>query len=391
MIQDGSGKGNNIDVHEGGGLDDGVTNCGATSNASTRYHIPTSSSLQILSQMMTIEVWIKLDTLPSTGNDVVILGSDSQFALFYRQGHGFCFNYYPYSKELCHDVTPTTGAWNHLAVTRDGNGVTIFYNGNVGGTLVDTWSSGQTNTNGIYVMGTDPARRVTGTIDNLRFWSVTRSQTQICTDAGLSCTYEAPSQAPSIAPSMAPSDSPTSTPIYTIQATAPTNSGTSVYAMESIPMTHNNINDWWTNTGGTDGKAGGLAASNGGKITFTILYKSSQLYLALVINGQNGNTGEVKCYFTGITESEVALKEQENYDYVTTNTNNEVEAFFKLVVANGIDTLVLGPFDPNTSKTISVKFDPAPDPAPYATVKLEGNSGSTTFNYMANQPYSFEI
>jgi len=179
---DESGNSNTVHIVNGDETD-GISYCAALQGVGAQYEIYDDVSLDIASEV-TVEAWVRLDSLPTSGR-VGIFDNQSQYGLFYHAASGFTFH--GCGGVYKDDVIP--GEWFHIAATLDGTTMVIYFNG-IPEQRSCSFSGGDTsNPDPIAILANSPGfnQRADGAIDNLRVWSVARSQLQICAGANLPC------------------------------------------------------------------------------------------------------------------------------------------------------------------------------------------------------------
>lgn len=131
----------------------------------------------------TIELWVKLSST-STGAIVARQGSSGD-GVRIRTSAGnvqVAFTRPGGSAMVTSDPNMLTNAWTHVAVVNDGSSLKLYLNGK----LHRSEAGGQLgNVSGnLYVgkSGTDSA--LNGYVDELKWWSVARTNAEICSDAG---------------------------------------------------------------------------------------------------------------------------------------------------------------------------------------------------------------
>lgn len=131
---------------------------------------------------LTIEAWIKPTALPVTGQSN-ILDVDQQYA-FYINTDGTLTCDLVNRKLVTTVGVVTTGQWNHVACTHDGNVANIYLDGRSAeatAAQVDL----QTGGHELALAGNSPSGSpLIGLIDQVRLLQVARSADDICIDAG---------------------------------------------------------------------------------------------------------------------------------------------------------------------------------------------------------------
>ncbi len=179
---DDSGYSNTVS-HTNGLLVAGISDFAADGAPTRRYEMADSASLD-LTDAMTIEAWIRLDSQPATGR-VGILDNDGQYSVILYATTGLrCSDGVD---NLPHVPVPT-GVWFHMACAWDGADLTLYIDGMPAATMASTGTIATVNTDPVSLLNTSPLfdEPLDGAVDNLRVWHVGRTQAQICADAGLS-------------------------------------------------------------------------------------------------------------------------------------------------------------------------------------------------------------
>jgi hypothetical protein len=165
-------------------------------SGSSQYLSASDASAFDITGDLTMEAWAKFESLPSSGNTVVIAGKydfdndNRSYYLGYVNVSGTyklrlatSANCISYSEG---DVTQTlsTGTWYHLAVSKNGTTATFYVNGASVGTA--TVNSSQCNSNAQFAVGALVANSAglffDGLIDDVRLWNLARSSTEIADD-----------------------------------------------------------------------------------------------------------------------------------------------------------------------------------------------------------------
>lgn len=167
----------------GVGFTDGPVGQAITFDENSRVEVPDSDSLD-LTHEMTLEVWVRIDELPTTTR-VGVLDNDGQYSIFlYRDtglrcsGAGHLF---------LHPVP--TNTWMHVACVA-GDGVHRMY---VDGTLIDeipfTGPLNTDNTNPMAIGDDSPSfnEPLAGAIGGVRIWSRPLDEFEVCSAAGQRC------------------------------------------------------------------------------------------------------------------------------------------------------------------------------------------------------------
>lgn len=179
---DDSGYSNTV-THANGLLVAGISDFAADGEPTRRYEMADSASLD-LTDAMTIEAWIRLDSQPASGR-AGILDNDGQYAVILYATTGLrCTDGID---NLPHVPVPT-GVWFHMACAWDGSNLTLYIDGMPAATMPSTGTIATVNTDPVSLLNTSPLfdEPMDGAVDNLRIWHSGRTQAQICADAGLS-------------------------------------------------------------------------------------------------------------------------------------------------------------------------------------------------------------
>src|SRR5450432_1225690 len=123
--------------------------------------------------------------LPGAGQRMGIVDNNNQYALFLYVNGVRC-----YSGTTTIDLLTIVpiGAWTHVACTSDGVHATAWVNGTK--MTGPTMTIPITGLTGLSLGSDNPAgsgSRLEGALDAVRLYSVVRSDTEICADAGVTC------------------------------------------------------------------------------------------------------------------------------------------------------------------------------------------------------------
>jgi hypothetical protein len=132
---------------------------------------------------MTLEAWVKLNSLPPDPNRFGVVDDEGQWGMFvYSNGRLACsFN----ARLFSTDFALGTGAWQHVACTYDRQTVRAYVDGTERAMVGETGALGAGTNDGMRIGSNSPTGEVLdGLIDDLRIWSVAKSAQQICSDAG---------------------------------------------------------------------------------------------------------------------------------------------------------------------------------------------------------------
>jgi len=177
---DESSYGNTV-THIGGSLVPGMSGDAADGAPGSRYEIADSPSLD-MTNALTIEAWLRFDSLPTTGRAGVI-DNDGQFSIIYLAGAGLRCG----MRDNLFTTAFPVGAWFHVACSWDGVTHTMYIDGAPVASAPSTDVIDVSNIDPIGLLNTSPVfdEPMDGAVDNLRIWSSGRTQAQICTDAGI--------------------------------------------------------------------------------------------------------------------------------------------------------------------------------------------------------------
>ena len=179
---DESGYANTV-VHTGGSQVPGISSNAAQGSPTAQYQMADSPSLD-LTDAMTLETWVRFDSLPSTGR-AGLIDNDGQYGLILYATTGlWCTNLIQLN--LPHVPVPT-GVWLHVACTWDGATLTMYFDGLPVASMASTGTMPTTDTDPVSLLDTSPLwdEPLDGAMDNVRIWHSARTQAQICADAGL--------------------------------------------------------------------------------------------------------------------------------------------------------------------------------------------------------------
>jgi hypothetical protein len=133
----------------------------------------------------TLEAWIDPNQLPTSGARGGILDCEGQFGFFlHENGDVSCSA----TANLQVAAAVPANQWTHVACTYDGTQIAIYASGALVG-ATGSAPPGTGGTSGITLGGNNPPNGgspLNGGLDQLRFFNVARSATDICADAGRS-------------------------------------------------------------------------------------------------------------------------------------------------------------------------------------------------------------
>ena len=128
---------------------------------------------------MTMEAWVNSST--GCTSDASVMGFENVYAIWCSGGSWYISFYSGSWINTKSNSLDVANAWTHLALTRDSSGNWNFY---VNGALVNNGTQATVgNSAGVLYVGALPGRAYwTGMIDEVKYWSVARTQTQIQSD-----------------------------------------------------------------------------------------------------------------------------------------------------------------------------------------------------------------
>jgi hypothetical protein len=180
---DGSSHGNH-GTATGVGLTGGPLGQAVSFDENSRVEVPDSDSLN-LTHEMTLEVWIRIDELPTTTR-VGVLDNDGQYSIFLFRDTGLrCSG----SGHYLYLYPVPTHTWMHVACVA-GDGVHRMY---VDGKLIDETSfagpmnTGNTNPMAIGDDSPNFDQPLAGAIGGVRIWSRPLNESEVCAAAGQRC------------------------------------------------------------------------------------------------------------------------------------------------------------------------------------------------------------
>lgn len=146
------------------------------STPASDVRVPDSASLDP-STAVTLEAWIRPRTVPATGR-AGIVDNDGQYGMFLAAGGAVqCMTG---SGNLI-GPSVVVGRWTHVACTYDGAAVRLYQDGYVSATSPATGPLTTDRTDGLAIGHNSPAGDpFDGAIDDLRIWSVARSDADLC-------------------------------------------------------------------------------------------------------------------------------------------------------------------------------------------------------------------
>jgi hypothetical protein len=170
--------GNHVGEHNGVTYSPGVIGRGLTVNAGSTVLVPRSESFDF-ERELTVEVWVKLRSMPPGGGRAGLFDDDGRYGLFVlSSGEVSCVRT---GAGACVGGAVAADEWTHVACVYDGRWLRVWQDG-----LVVAQVEAAVNTAlppgaaALVVGGNAPSGdRLDGTLDGLRIWNVARSPTQI--------------------------------------------------------------------------------------------------------------------------------------------------------------------------------------------------------------------
>lgn len=173
--------------------------------ASTQYLTAADSTSLSITNNMTEEMWVKFDSLPSSGNSMAFIGkykaaTGQNSHLLRLQNNAGTYEIHIFissdgtnGNESFVTWTPSTGTWYHLAVTFASGSVKFYINGSQQGTTQSNTSTSIFDGTVVESIGSwdttgTPANLFDGKIDDVRVWSVVRTQTEINNNKSIELT-----------------------------------------------------------------------------------------------------------------------------------------------------------------------------------------------------------
>lgn len=183
-----------------------ITSVDLEASSSAYLSASDSASLSITGSL-TLENWVKFESLPTSGNLMVFqakwleTGNVRSYHFSLNNDSGtlkFFTNYSPDGSagNIAQVAwTPSTGVWYHVACVIDVSGPTVafFVNGAAQGSAVSTsdtsvFNGTQVFSIGAYNIADGGANFLDGLIDECRVWNVARTQTQIDNNKSIQLT-----------------------------------------------------------------------------------------------------------------------------------------------------------------------------------------------------------
>lgn len=151
-----------------------------------------------LSSDFTLETWIKLESVPTSGNYYSIIGkwddtgNNRQYVLNYENNSGVgALRIYTSSDGTNNEndavsYTLSTGTWYHVAITKSGTSATFYINGSSIGSVSFSngaiYNGGAHFTVGAIDVQATARQLFDGLIDDVRVWNVARSAQEVADD-----------------------------------------------------------------------------------------------------------------------------------------------------------------------------------------------------------------
>lgn len=156
-----------------------ATDFALTLNGSTESATATSTAFDALTTSVTVSAWVKLDTVPTTGEQYMVY-KQGAFALAIYNGRWDAVVADGSQAAFVLGETATVG-WTHVALTWVKSGtLSLYVNGQLSATGTTSISAMSTDTDTVSVGG--PHTQSTIVMDEVRIWSTARSQAQIQAD-----------------------------------------------------------------------------------------------------------------------------------------------------------------------------------------------------------------
>jgi hypothetical protein len=152
-------------------------------STTTPGHISVPDSASLTPTAITIEGWVKPNTIPVAGR-MGIFDNDGQYGLFINAGGAL---HCTVNVTLDSGATVlVAGVWTHVACAYDGANGALYIDGVLVNSATGGTPLGAGNTNGGAIAGNSPSLdTLDGLIDQLRIWNVARTPAQICQAAGV--------------------------------------------------------------------------------------------------------------------------------------------------------------------------------------------------------------
>jgi hypothetical protein len=161
----------------------GIRGNAAAVGSASSIRAPDSVSLDAKSAL-TLELWVRPESLPAAGGRYGLVDDDGQYGLFIGAGG-----------DLRCSVNATTlssaageidvGAWSYVACTYDGATLRLYHDGRLLTSMPETGGVSMGNANGLAIAGNSPTGdELLGLIDDLRIWLIARTAKEICDEWG---------------------------------------------------------------------------------------------------------------------------------------------------------------------------------------------------------------
>ena len=183
MLFDGSAHGND-------GTIEGVTVVASplgqavVFDQASRVAVPDSPSLDLTFEM-TLEVWLRVDALPTSGR-MGVLDNDGQYSIFLYAGDGLRCSGSGHS--LFHQPVPTS-KWMHVACVVGDDMHRMYVDGELVGETSFHGPMQTGNTNPMAIGDDSPAfdQPLAGAIAGVRIWSRPLARAELCAAASVDC------------------------------------------------------------------------------------------------------------------------------------------------------------------------------------------------------------
>jgi hypothetical protein len=167
-------------------------------SSSSQYLSDSDSSVFDITGDLTIEAWVKLESLPTSDGTAEAFvtkydagGNQRAYAFYYERQSGPTYYLTFANSSSCSNglgllvaYTLNTGQWYHLAVSKSGSTATIYVDGSsVGSGTVYSSQCDSTASLGVgSQLNSSPTSFLDGLVDDVRLWNIARSGTEIADD-----------------------------------------------------------------------------------------------------------------------------------------------------------------------------------------------------------------
>jgi hypothetical protein len=183
MLQDDSMYANHATA-TGASFPAGVNGAALTLSANGSARVSDRPSLDI-SEAISLEVWVKSNSLVQPMTSYGVLDDDSQYGIFLMPGGRVQCTLAGVATVTSPNNAVVVGTWQHVACTYDRQVARLYVGGHEVMTAGATRALATNGTNGLALASNSPSGSILdGEIDDLRIWSIALDATQICTDAG---------------------------------------------------------------------------------------------------------------------------------------------------------------------------------------------------------------